>query len=198
MGKFFSIKILISLVFLFIINGCQVSQNHNISNTSQVSSELSQKILGEIYNQGETLNLCKGDLDQDLSLNSSSVYPLNEQEYLIEILCFFGAYQGNYQYFLYTIKNSQSNIKSLYFQEFRKDTKASTKIENTSSLGGIPDYNRDSKILTIYSKGRGLADCGSLAQYQWKNSQFQLLEYRMKEECDGNYILPEHYPQIYP
>ncbi|WP_432813467.1 hypothetical protein [Pantanalinema sp. GBBB05] len=73
-------------------------------------------------------------------------------------------------------------------------------------VGGRRLYNAKTRILSIFGKGRGLADCGSFAHYQLKKDRFQLLEYRSQkccsseQECNapsyGRY--PEEYPRIYP
>jgi hypothetical protein len=199
MGKLFFLNFFVVTFLIFIIVGCQSRQQkgyHN--NLAEVSQELREKIINEIYDKKDNLQLCEGDIDESLSSKSSSIYKLNNNEYLVEILCFFGAYQGNYQYFFYKINNLQSKISPLYFQEFSKNKNNDFKVKNSINIGGIPDYNEENKILTVKTKGRGLDDCGSLAKYQWQESQFELLEYRVKDKCDGNYLDPENYPKIYP
>lgn len=204
MGKLFCLKFFLTGFLIFFVSGCRFESKINLDdNVNLISEEFSNQVFQEIYAQKDVLNLCQGDIDQSLSSNSSSVYQLKDDQYLVEILCFFGAYQGNYQYFFYTNKDSKSEIIPLSFQEFSEnksnDSKDSDlKVKNTFTIGGIPDFDETNKILTVYTKGRGLADCGSFAQYQWQDSQFALLEYRVKEECDGEYIPPESYPLVYP
>lgn len=196
MGKLFFFNFLVVTFIILILSGCQLRQQQDSS--GNISEELSKKIINDIYGKKESLQLCEGDIDKSLSDDSSSVYKLDNNQYLVEILCFFGAYQGNYQYFMYEINTSPPKINPLFFQEFSKNKSNDFQVQNSLNIGGIPEYNEESKILTVYTKGRGLADCGTLAKYEWKNSQFQLREYRVKEKCDGNYIQPENYPQIYP
>jgi hypothetical protein len=43
-----------------------------------------------------------------------------------------------------------------------------------------------------------MSGCGSFAKYNLVNSEFKLVEYRAKDECDGNSVEPEQYPLIYP
>jgi hypothetical protein len=182
-----------------IINGCQTKKQDNLREDNlSLSSEIQEQILENIYNKQKDLQLCDGEIDKSFSKKSSSVYPLNKEEYLVEIMCFLAAYQGNYQYFLYKINAGNVTIQPLYFQEFIRDNNQKINLKNIRSLGGSPSYDPQTQVLTIYTKGRGLADCGSFSQYQWEQSRFELKEYRLKSECDGNYLEPENYPQVYP
>lgn len=199
MSKILFLNIALILSLIFTVTACQSQQNLNSNpNSVEVSEELRQKILTDIYEQKNNFQLCQGDIDQSISRDSSSVYRLKENQYLVEILCFLGAYQGNYQYFFYQLNDANSPINPLSFQEFRQNKSNDFRVKSSVNIGGIPDYHQENKILTIYTKGRGLADCGSFAKYQWQDAQFELLEYRVKEQCDGNYLEPENYPQIYP
>jgi hypothetical protein len=199
MGKLIKFNLFILILFLLIGHSCNSREKSNSDGElSKTPSKSSQLILDDLYSQKDKFQLCEGEIDSSLSQDYSSVYPLNNREYLVEILCFLGAYQGNYQYFLYTVKGQGVEIKPLSFQEFSKDKTDKFKLKDSRSIGGVPSYDEESKILTVYTKGRGLADCGSLAQYKWEDTKFKLLEYRIKEKCDGNYLEPENYPKIYP
>ena len=156
------------------------------------------QIIKTIYQQKESLNLCNKEQDQDLSSDSAKVYQLNEQEYLVEILCFLGAYQPNYQYFFVLVNDSfELKIKPIFFTTFKAKNK-DLQLTNTRSLTGITNFESETKSLTIETKGRGLGDCGSFAVYKWENNNFNLKEYRYKGNCDGVYLNPEDYPLIYP
>jgi hypothetical protein len=199
MSKFLSLNISLIVFLILIVSGCQSKQKISSNdNLLEIPEGLHRKIFNDIYEKKNKFQLCQGEMDQSISNDSSSIYKLKEDQYLVEILCFFGAYQGNYQYFLYQINDSQPTISLLSFQELTKNKNNDFRVKSSINIGGIPDYNEENKILTVYTKGRGLADCGSFAKYQWQDSQFELREYRVKEKCDGNYIAPENYPKIYP
>jgi len=174
------------------------SPNKN-NQKSPISSPQKSKddILKIVYSKEQEIQLCDGQLDQAVSSESSSVYPLNNQDYLVEVLCFMGAYQGNYEYILYQNKDNNLTIKPLLFKSFTVDNQGEFNSNSVKSLAGISNYNSEKKILNIYTKDRGLGDCGSTSQYQWKNDQFELIEYRAKPQCDGQEIDPENYPVIY-
>ena len=53
-------------------------------------------------------------------------------------------------------------------------------------------------LLSSFFKGRGLGDCGVRSVWSWQggyNSNFELLEEYVKENCDGKY---DDWPQIWP
>jgi len=162
-------------------------------------AELSaEAVLQHIYDHIDTLGVCDGDLDLSLSQEGSSVYPMGQQQYVVELLCFLGAYQGNYEYLLYRPTPDGADVKPLRLAIFEADEAGTLNQLDTRSIAGLPEYDPEQKVLTVMTKYRGLADCGAIAQYKWQDSKFELLEYRSKEECDGNYIEPEQYPKIYP
>jgi hypothetical protein len=155
-------------------------------------------ILKYVYQEKNKLNLCDGTIDDAVSQEVSSVYTLDEKRYLVELLCFMGPYQGSYQYFLYSLTPTGFDLKPLTLDRFEPDETGKMNKTKAQSVGGLPDYNESEKSLIILTKGRGLSDCGSLAEYKLTESDLELVEYRFKEECDGKYIEPEEYPKIYP
>ena len=221
-----NIPILIIILYLSIACGEEKSSNNSYnSNSTQISKDVEteniesqnetinieknnqliisstpksdQDILNIIYLKEDELQLCDGQLDQEISINYSSIYSFNNQEYLVEILCFMGAYQGNYEYIYYQNDGEKSTLKPLTFQSFIADRDGNFTSNNSRTLAGIPNYNINQKVLNIYTKERGIGDCGSTAQYQWENNEFGLVLYKAKPQCDGNFIEPEDYPIIY-
>ena len=58
-------------------------------------------------------------------------------------------------------------------------------------------YDEATQIFATYTKGRGIADCGSRGVYSFQNEEEdpELVEFYHKEECDGNM---DEWPQVYP
>ncbi len=166
--------------------------------SSQAVAPSSDDIWQYLYSSTEELGICEGDIDLSVSQDNSSVYKINEQQYLVEFLCFLGAYQGNYEYLLYDTTPTGVKVKSLSFDVFEPNGSGKFTSTNVSSISGLPDYEPEKQLLTVFTKYRGLADCGSLAKYKWEESEFKLLEYRVKEKCDGTYLEPDQYSQVYP
>ncbi len=158
----------------------------------------SAAVLQHIYENVELLGVCDGDLDRDMSQEVSAVYPVSDRQYLVELLCFMGAYQGSYEYLLYRSTPTSAEVSPLKLDRFEPNDAGKLAKINTRAVSGLPSYNPEQKTLTMVTQYRGLADCGSMAQYQWQGDNFELLEYRSKAECDGNYLKPEQYPKIYP
>ncbi len=61
-----------------------------------------------------------------------------------------------------------------------------------------PEFDPASKTLSSYHKGRGLGDCGSLAEWRWNGSEFKLTKYFYKEKCDGRDFSGGRRWQIFP
>lgn len=161
----------------------------------QISPTEKQRVIATIYSQQEKLNLCEKERDKGISPEATEVYPLDGEKYLVEILCFMGAYQGNYQYLLFSSHNS--TVKKISFTTFTMQLE-NRRITDSFTLVGTPQFEPKMRILSVYSLARGLGDCGSFARYRWDGFGFKLLEYRGKFKCDGRYSPPEEYPLIYP
>jgi hypothetical protein len=192
----FSFKIIKFIVYGLILSilSCQ-KESKESENLPTITSEKKQEIIKTIYSQQKTLNLCNQQQDKELSKDSANIFTLNNQQYLVEILCFLGAYQSNYQYLL--LEQKSSEIQIINFDTFDNNSE-NLKLINTNTLIGTAEFDSLTQTLILETKTRGLGDCGSFAQYQWNNNKFELKEYRHKPDCDGVYLPPENYPLIYP
>ncbi|BAQ63788.1 DUF1176 domain-containing protein [Geminocystis sp. NIES-3709] len=187
------LKFLVSGLILT-ISACQ-KETPQPTESSPISSQKKQEIINKIYTQQKEINLCNQQRDNELTHDSANIYFLNDREYLIEIICFLGAYQSNYQYLLFDRKSSE--IKVINFATFDNSTD-NLKLTNTNTLNGMTDFDSNNQTLILITKSRGLGDCGSFAQYHWRDHSFELKEYRYKQDCDEVYLPPENYPLIYP
>ena len=179
-----------------ILSGCDRAKPEKVTTLTAITPEEKKQITTQIHQQQSSLNSCNQERDQALSQDSITIYSLDESQYLVEILCFLGAYQGNYQYLLGT--KGENEFQKVNFVTFRLESDE-LKLSNTFTLVGITEFDELNQLLIVKTKARGLGDCGSYAQYQWKeDSSFELKEYRDKIVCDGVYLEPENYPLIYP
>jgi Protein of unknown function (DUF1176) len=184
---------------LFVCLFIGVSGNRSLTPTLAETSAAEvtrEDILARVYGDREKLRLCEGEIDRLVAEESSTVYPLTGNRYLVQFLCFMGAYQGNYEYYLYQAGRSAFTISPLSLDIIEnpvRDRKTSVR-----SIGGLPEYNPEQQLLTVHTKYRGLGDCGTWALYRWQKSTFRLIEYRVKEKCDGKYIDPDRYSRVYP
>lgn len=179
-------------------NETALSSTTNNSVLVAVGEEKKQEILEDLQGHSQKLGLCEGQIDASTSSDQSSVYQIDEDKYLVELLCFLGAYQGNYQYLVYEPDSDIPQVKIVDLPIFQANESGNIERVEVNSIAGLPEYSPEENRLTVFTKYRGLADCGSLGSYQWKNEDFQLLEFRVKEACDGNYLDPEQYSKVYP
>jgi hypothetical protein len=121
----------------------------------------------------------------DKSYGGLEFYPLAEKQYLVEVLCTGGAYQGYQVYFFYDETKLPPAANPLTFDSFEsQDEKSLTKIQ-TTELWGLPTFNENTKELTVLNKFRGIGDCGLLATYEFRDGEPKLKELRAKLVCDG-------------
>jgi hypothetical protein len=192
----YSVKFFFTLFLSgLILSGCKPSQDENNISLKEITPIDKAQILNTVQQQRQNLSLCNQEKDQALSDNATQIYVLNNNQYLVEVLCFLGAYQGNYEYLL--ANKSAKKLQKIDFPTFTSHEQ-SLKLSNTSTIVGTTQFDPLNQILIIETKARGLGDCGSYVEYQWQNSAFELKEYRDKSECDGVYIEPKEYPLIYP
>ncbi|MGI0482771.1 DUF1176 domain-containing protein [Geminocystis sp. CENA526] len=181
------------LIFIFLF-ACQ-KDNQDSEQLSSISDQEKQVIIEKIYSQQKEINLCNQQRDKDLSKDSANIFVLNDRTYLIEIICFLGAYQSNYQYLLFD--RTSEEIEVINFETFDNSTD-NLRLTKTNTINGMTDFDTTEKNLMVITKSRGMGDCGSFAQYKWYDNRFKLMEYRYKKDCDEVYIPPEDYPLIYP
>ncbi|MBE9222584.1 DUF1176 domain-containing protein [Cyanobacterium stanieri LEGE 03274] len=190
-----------NILFLFFILvsqglfGCENKFLTQLNNYANVSSLNSVDIIKNITEDND-LNLCNTD-NFLLSEDNANVYELSKTEYVVEVFCFVGAYQGSYQFLFYDANQVEHQISGLSFTVF-EETGNGLQIIETSLLTGSVEFDPEMMLLMVDRKARGLGDCGSYGVYRWENNSFVLAEYRYKGECDGVYIPVEDYPLIYP
>jgi hypothetical protein len=165
-----------------------------------VSAPTREEILAELYAQQETLKLCDDVFDRYYSQTASQVFSLDEQTYLIQLGCFLAAYQTNFEFWQYNKTESGGTFTPLMLTSFNENENESGDPirQETKTLAGLATYSPATRSLNILTKYRGIGDCGSMADYQLKNGKFELVKYQAKFDCDGNYIEPDEYPQIFP
>lgn len=159
---------------------------------------LEPNILDEFYTQAESLGACAEYFDLDASKNASNTYTVNGDDTLVEVLCYLAAYQAAYEYWFYQPSASGGEFIPLSFDTFTTSESGERSRTQIRELGGLATYDPDQQTLSLFTKYRGLGDCGSYSEYKWQGSEFELVTYRAKDECDGNGLGPDDYPQIYP
>lgn len=68
--------------------------------------------------------------------------------------------------------------------------------ESRDDDGGLwlvnPVYDTEAQTLTVFPRGRGLGDCGTIQTWTWTATGFALTEERFMGDCQG--MLPDYWP----
>jgi hypothetical protein len=121
----------------------------------------------------------------DKSYGGVEFYQLAEKQYLVQVTCTGGAYQGSQVYYFYDETSQQPAAKLLNFEAREaQDEKSLTKTQATE-LWGQPTFDEKTKQLKVFNRFRGVGDCGILATYGFANGEPELKELRAKINCDG-------------
>ena len=167
------------------------------------ATELSIELLDYLYENVEELDVCDRRLDFIANRRYPRIYKVAEQRYIVELVCVLGAYQIGYQYYLYENQTETVELTPLILDRFRRERSGNSSGEwiryRSRDIGAVRVYDAERKIFNFFSKGTGISTCGHFARYQWDDamSGFQLLEYRVKEDCHKPIHPPEQYPLIY-
>ncbi|WP_236612519.1 DUF1176 domain-containing protein [Picosynechococcus sp. NKBG15041c] len=163
------------------------------------SPDLSTEIIPELIENQTSLGLCpEFRFDAELTEAASNVYRVGENDYLVHLVCGSSAYQLLQDYFLYQKTTAQPDLTPLPVTYFYQNANGELTQETDTIMAGYSEYDPATKTISIFTKARGLGDCGSLGFYKFTGTELRLERFLMKNECDGNYIEPIDYPQVYP
>ncbi len=153
-------------------------------------------ILQTIYDQVESLDLCDGFFQPEVAQAASRVYGMGDRA-LVELVCAQAAYQSVYAY---TVYQADGSWQPLRLDVFAPDETGNFVRSSPATLGGLSEFDPEQGLLTVFSKARGLGDCGSLADYRWQGNELELATFRYQECSDspGERVDPADYPQVYP
>lgn len=138
----------------------------------------------QIINKKEP-GLCQSDSSQKLVTQYET-----ETGWLTKILCQTFAYQESYVVIYSDAQGENQQILS--FTEYMN---ANQSYENNAPID--PQYYPQDNKFIIFTKGRGVGDCGSIGEYTWNdtNQTAELVEFQI-QECDQPLQSP--WPTVYP
>jgi hypothetical protein len=116
---------------------------------------------------------------------SLEFYELAQKQYLVEVICTLGAYQGFQIYSYLDETKSPPSARLLTLPTYESEDENKLEKKETEELWGVPEFDFKTKQLMILNKFRGLGDCGTLATYGFQRGDVQLKELRAKLTCDG-------------
>ena len=116
-------------------------------------------ILNAVHRQVQPLGLCQFSFDRGASKEFSEVYAVGDSQYLVQMLCFMAAYQGNYEFVRVEAAGPEFNVFPLDLE-----------------LAGYPTFDGDRLVLSNTYKFTGAGVCVEETEHQWDGTQLQLLK----------------------
>ncbi|MGB2925858.1 MAG: DUF1176 domain-containing protein [Limnothrix sp.] len=163
------------------------------------TKDRSQAIVPYFIANRQAIGACQDiRFEPDFVNMGSNTYRVAENTYLVHLTCASTAYQVLQEYYLYKTTANTPVVTNLPITYFYSDLQGKLIQETERTMAGYSEFDPTTKTVSIFTKGRGLGDCGSLGFYKLVGSELQLDRFLAKDECDGNYIEPIQYPQVYP
>ncbi|HEX2203975.1 MAG TPA: DUF1176 domain-containing protein [Longimicrobium sp.] len=104
------------------------------------------------------------------------VHPLGGERYLVEAECFLAAYQARYNFVLYDASAAPPRATLLRFPEHDGERWL---VED--GIAGEPAVDTARGELSVFSKSRGLGDCGQVVRYAFAGGAPKLVEVRARD-----------------
>jgi hypothetical protein len=125
-------------------------------------------------------------------------YQLGERKYVVHVTCYSGAYQPGQQYVFYD--ETKSSARLLRFKLYERETNGTVRSHYETEISGLPEFDRKKKELTVFSKARGIGDCGSVVIYRFFNGRSIPREARAQACYDASSkirsIDPDYWPRV--
>jgi hypothetical protein len=122
-------------------------------------------------------------------------YRLAREAYMVRVLCYRGAYQPG-SILLYFDRGNASATRLLKLQGFKSKDDHGEDLPY-SKIDGLVTFDKTRKILEVFSKYRGLGDCGLFVRYRFYKGQPFVTEAR-ERECDDSPIHRSTDPHRWP
>ncbi len=103
-------------------------------------------------------------------------YKLADTKYLVQVQCYLGAYQSGYVFMLYDEKASTARL--LKFKCYDRQRNGSVTVTEETRIAGFPEFDEKTKTLKMFTKARGIGDCGSLVTYKFDSGSPVVVEAR--------------------
>ncbi|NJN73007.1 MAG: DUF1176 domain-containing protein [Limnothrix sp. RL_2_0] len=163
------------------------------------SLDISGTIVPYLIANKQKISACQDTLfDPSFVNTASNTYRVGENTYLVHFACGSSAYQTLQEYYLYEKTTDKPVITPLPITYFYTDLQGNLVEETERTMAGFSNFDPPTQTINIFTKSRGLGDCGSLGFYKLVGSELKIQRFLVKDECDGNYIDPIDYPQVYP
>lgn len=190
-------------LLLTAIAGCNTPPPSSTASTEGASEPASARelpddevILQSVLDQAESQDICDGFYQPEVAAAESQVYRLGDRA-LVELQCATAAYQFVYAY---VAIEPDGTLKPLTLEVLYPNESGQFERSSEATVGGLASFDSETSLLTVFSKARGVGDCGSLAEYRWTGADLELATFRYQECSDSpeEFVDPADYPQVYP
>jgi len=79
--------------------------------------------------------------------------------------------------------------------EFKLPRELATKSDNGVEANMNPGFDESTQTLSLFNKGRGIADCGQSSDWVWDGRAFRLISAKSMPTCKG--VAPSDWPVLY-
>lgn len=140
-----------------------------------VTGEEKAKIFSKAVSAQTEIGLCEGTDNLSENLEDSEVYA-RDTEYLVKVLCFQAAYQGNYE-FVYA--NTADGAFDTTAEDSLEFTRANT------YLAGYPTFDPATSIISNSYKFIGAGTCFESTQHYWDGYALRLVSSSLVDGIEG-------------
>src|SRR5262245_1197910 len=132
-----------------------------------------KSVLEAVWPDECTIELKDADTDNELQ-------PLDGKLKLLEVYCWRAAYQAGSIFFAVdpAAPDKARLLRFAYWSTLKK------RMDTMVSLAS-PDFDPNTKTLSMAYKGRGIGDCGQTGTWKWDGQDFRLTGFWSKPNCDG-------------
>ena len=127
------------------------------------------------------------------------VFPLEAGRSLVEVGCARGAYQDGLLFYLWDETRRPPSAVALKVPTWEALDDEWEPVERVEAAGEST-WDARQRTLALFTRARGLGDCGTLARYRVQGSKLVLLELRGRP-CDGDPESappPARWPRVFP
>lgn len=143
--------------------------------------------LGKLVRETLEADTCE-DSDPDRG-QADSAWGLADGRTLVQLGCYAGAYNFGSSWFLL----AQGQAPQMIAFPVPADD-GSGRMSTTGDLVNA-GFDPATGLLGMFSKGRGIGDCGASGEWAWTGARFELLGYSMMHDCQG--VSADFWPQLW-
>ena len=139
---------------------------------------------------------CESDFNYPETVSGIEIYPESDKQYIVQVMCTFGSYQGRQQFFSLQMAGDKAIIKPLQFPVFDINKKKAVLKESSAELWGNVLNSSDHNKFTILNLYSGYGHCGTLTTYSIINGEVTATKLLAQPDCESKNASrdPEKWP----